>query len=121
MARVLFIDDDPLTLETLTRAIQLYGHESLQAVSGKAGLALAAENSPDLIFMDMSLSDVGGLMLLQTLKSQAATADIPVFVLSAGPETDYAEQVKQAGARDYISKPVRLQTLLDIIDEIAAK
>lgn len=115
MARILFIDDDPLTLETFMRAVQLFGSEAILAASGEQGLTLAREQSPDLIFVDMRLPDLDGLNVVRKLTQEPGTAHIPVLVLSAGPEIDVADQAREAGAKDYLSKPVRLQALQDIV------
>ena len=58
MARILFIDDDPFTLETLGKAVEVFGHEHLWAKNGQEALKIAAEQSPDIIFLDMNLPDM---------------------------------------------------------------
>jgi two-component system, cell cycle response regulator DivK len=121
MARILFIDDDPMTLETLTNAVQIFGHQAMQASTGQQGLALATGQAPDLIFLDLSLADIDSLALVGMLRSQPATAAIPVLVLSAGPELDVAERVRAAGAQAYLSKPIHLQTLIDAINHYTAQ
>lgn len=121
MARILFVDDDPLTLETLTKAVEVFGHQAFLATTGKEGLAIAGEQSPDLIFTDMSLQDMDGLALVAALKSNQATAAIPVFILSASPVLDAVDLAKAAGAATYLNKPIRLQTLMDIIQEYTTR
>jgi two-component system, cell cycle response regulator DivK len=121
MARILFIDDDPMTLETLTNAVQIFGHQAMQASTGQDGLELATGQAPDLIFLDLSLADIDSLALVGMLRSQPATAAIPVLVLSAGPELDVAERVKAAGAQAYLSKPIHLQTLIEVVNQYTAR
>jgi CheY-like chemotaxis protein len=121
MACILFVDDDPFTLETLAKAMEVFGHQALLASTGEEGLEIAAGQSPDLIFSDMSLPDMDGLTLVKALKESAATAQIPVMILSASPEIDAVEVAKAAGATAYLNKPIRLQNLLNIIDEFTAK
>jgi CheY-like chemotaxis protein len=116
MACILFIDDDPFTLETLTKAVQVLGHQALLANTGQEGLDIAANQLPDLIFTDMSLPDMDGLTLVTKLKSMPAVASIPVLVLSASPVLDAIELAKKAGAADYLTKPIRLQILLEVIE-----
>lgn len=117
MARILFVDDDPFTLETLTKAVEVFGHQAMSAHSGEDGLEIAAAQSPDLIFTDLRLPDMDGLTLVSKLQNQAETANIPVLVLSASPVLDAVERAKAAGAREYLNKPIRLQALLDIIQQ----
>jgi CheY-like chemotaxis protein len=115
MARILFVDDDPLTLETLTHAVQLFGHQAFQAGTAHEAMDKATKFCPDLIFIDMMLPDMDGLELVSSLRAQPATTDIPLLVLSAGPKYGAQERAIQAGARDYVLKPIRLQALLDVI------
>jgi CheY-like chemotaxis protein len=121
MARLLFVDDDPFTLETLARAVEVLGHQALIASSGKEAYQLATEQLPDLIFTDMRLSDTDGVSLIDVLQSQENTADIPMFILSASPAEDAVERSHAAGARLYLNKPIRLQTLLDLIQEYTSE
>ena len=121
MARLLFVDDDPFTLETLAKAVEVLGHQALIASSGKEAYRLATEGSPDLIFTDMRLSDTDGASLIDLLQSQANTADIPMFILSASPAEDAGRRSYAAGARLYLNKPIHLQTLLDLIREYTSE
>jgi len=115
MARILFVDDDPFTLETLSRAVQLVGHQALLAGSGQEAIKLAEENSPSLIFSDMQLPDTDGIHLITQLRANEGTAHIPVFILSASPALDAASRAQAAGAVAYLDKPIRLQILLEIL------
>jgi CheY-like chemotaxis protein len=121
MALLLFVDDDPFTLETLAKAAQVLGHQAIVASSGQEALKAIAEQSPDLIFTDMRLPDTDGVTLIVQLQSQENTARIPMFVLSASPAEDAVERSQAAGARAYLNKPIRLQTLLDIIREFTSE
>jgi len=115
MARILFVDDDPHTLEILGKAVEVFGHQAIWASDGQAALRIASEQSPDIIFVDMSLPDIDGLALLAKLHQTPGLTDTPLLVLSASPELDVAELAQKAGARAYLNKPIRLQTLLDTI------
>jgi len=115
MVRILFVDDDPHTLEILGKAVEVFGHQAIWASDGQAALRIASEQSPDIIFVDLSLPDIDGLALLAKLHQAPGLADTPLLVLSASPELDVAELATKAGARAYLNKPIRLQTLLDTI------
>jgi len=121
MALLLFVDDDPFTLETLAKAAQVLGHQAILASTGQEALKAVAEQSPDLIFTDMRLPDTDGVALISLLQSQEASAKTPMFVLSASPSEDAIERSQAAGARAYLNKPIRLQTLLDIIREFTSE
>lgn len=119
MALILFVDDDPYTLLTLTKAVEVLGHQAITASTIAEAITLASENSPDLIFTDMRLSDKVGTSLINQLKTQESTANIPTFVLSASPDVGDVDDVKDAGAIAYLDKPLRLDTLLNIIEQYA--
>lgn len=119
MARILFVDDDPDTLETLTVAMKVLGHQAILAKNGQEGFYVAVEQSPDLIFIDMSLADMNGLELIRDLGEQDITRHIPTLMLSATPEADVSEHAIAAGAKAYLSKPVRLQSLVEVIQKYA--
>ena len=115
MARILFVDDDPLTLETLRRSVEIFGHEAILASSGEEAQTLAADQKPDMIMTDMRLPDIDGLSLVRLFKESPDLSEIPVIVLSASPEMDVAELSLASGAEEFITKPVRLQTLQEVI------
>lgn len=115
MSRILFVDDDPFTLETLSRAAQVLGHEALLAHSGAEALQVAESETPDMMFVDLHLTDMDGLQVVRALRRFPELSDKPILVLSAGADLEFIQQVRSAGAQDYIHKPIRLQTLLDLI------
>lgn len=116
MARILFVDDDPLTLETLKRSVELFGHQAVLASSGETAQALVIEQAPDLIMTDMNLPDTDGLSLVKQLKENPHSVDIPVVVLSASPEVDAGEISLAAGAEEFLTKPIRLDELQSVIE-----
>jgi CheY-like chemotaxis protein len=116
MARILFVDDDPLTLETLKRSAELFGHEAILASSGEQAQTLINELLPDLILTDMMLPDMDGLSLVKDLKLIPSVAQIPVVMLSASPEIDASQVAVDAGAEEFLAKPIRLQTLQEVIE-----
>jgi two-component system response regulator HydG len=120
MALILFVDDDPFTLETLVKAAQLLGHNAVIADNVKKAVQVAGEQVPDLIFTDMRLADGDGISLVTQLKHLDTTSSIPVIILSASPEVGSVEGALAAGAIAYLDKPIRLVALQDIIQEFAS-
>ena len=116
MSLVLFIDDELDTLLTYKKGIELFGHQALTASDGQAGVDLAVESLPDVIFVDMQMGAISGLDVVRNLHQDERTAALRAYVLSAGPELDAEAIVLAAGATGYLLKPIRLQTLLDAID-----
>ena len=115
MARILFIDDDHITLEILGKAAEILGHQPILMATARPAIATAAEQKPDLIVMDMMMPDLDGLAALSILRAAPETTAIPVVILSAGAAPDDGERVLAAGAQGYLSKPVSLNKLLETI------
>ncbi len=115
MAWILFVDDEFDTLEILKKGVEMYGHSAMLAHTAAEAMQLMETVCPDLIFVDMQLPDMSGLDLVQKLRQDPRLSCPPIVILSAGPELDAPEQAQSAGAREYLLKPVRLQTLLDVI------
>jgi CheY-like chemotaxis protein len=87
----------------------------IPAMLGRLGLDLAHEHHPDLIVLDLHLPDLPGERVLAELQAEAATRDIPVVILSADATRERA-QFLAAGARAYLTKPIDLRRLLEILD-----
>jgi CheY-like chemotaxis protein len=115
MTRVLFVDDDPLTLTLLTKAAEIFGHQAILAHSGSEALNQAVEQAPDIIFIDRLLADMDGLAVIRSLQKNPSTATTPIVMLSAGQELDTQEAALSAGAVAFVHKPIQLQVLQEII------
>ncbi len=119
MTSILFIDDDAITLKMLCKIAELQGYETMTASSGAEAIERAAEKHPDLILLDMMLEDMTGFAVLENLRSRPGTARIPVVFLSAGFELDAEDRALAAGAKAYLTKPISIDALKEIVDEHA--
>ena len=117
MALLLFVDDEADTLQMLKKGVEMYGHQAVLASTAAEAMQQMEAYCPDLVFVDMRLPDMDGLELLLHLQQDSKLSCFPVIVLSAWPELDASDQALAAGAREYLLKPVRLQTLLNVINK----
>jgi PAS domain S-box-containing protein len=116
-ATVLIVDDDPGNLGALGRLLHR-DYDVLVAPSGPRALTLAAGNAPpDLILLDVMMPEMGGYEVLQRLKANLATQDIPVILVSALNAEDEASRVLQFGADGYIAKPYEPDVVLARVAE----
>jgi signal transduction histidine kinase/DNA-binding response OmpR family regulator len=81
--RILIVDDDPLAVEMLAMILEPEGFGILKAHGGQPGLVMAVEQQPDLIVLDLLMPGINGFEVVQRLKDNPQTRDIPVFVVTA--------------------------------------
>lgn len=120
MGRILVVDDEPHIVKLVSFALERNGHEILQANDGAEGVKLAAEEQPDLILMDVMMPVMTGYDALDRLKSDSATRDIPVVMLSAKSQEYEQEEGLRRGALQYICKPFTPRDLARTVDGILA-
>lgn len=109
-AKILIIEDDANLAAGLQYNLEQGGYEVVTAPDGKAGLALARSESPDLIILDLMLPKLPGMEVLRSLREAGST--VPIFILSA--LDDEVEKVRgfDLGAVDYVTKPFGVAELL---------
>ncbi len=120
---VLYIEDNQVNGELIRVALMTRPDLTVTVTpTSEEGLALLKQHTqtrrPDLILLDMHLPDVPGMEVLHILKSQPETSKIPVLVISADALPAQIEAAKQAGALDYITKPVNMPKLLAQINDL---
>ena len=108
-ARILIIEDDPLIIHSTLPTLKECG-EPMIATNGEQALALAREQ-PNLILLDLNLPDMHGLELIRLLRHQLHATDIPLVVLTATLDADTEVRCLQAGASDFLRKPISLPVL----------
>ena len=116
-ARILVIDDEADVLEVLRLVLSRSGYEVAATTSGIEGLASAQSDRPDLVLLDIMMQRMDGWEVLRALKSDAATRDIPVVILSARVEPKDKIRGLQEGAVDYVTKPFAVR---EILEKVAA-
>jgi two-component system cell cycle response regulator DivK len=109
MARVLVIEDNRDNMELALFLLRSAGHAVVSAVDAETGLAVAREQLPDLILMDIQLPGMDGLMATALLKQDETTRAIPVVALSALAMKGDEERIRAAGCDGYIAKPMSVQ------------
>jgi two-component system cell cycle response regulator DivK len=116
MFRILVVEDSPVNMALTVAMLESAGHAVLQADHAQLGMAMAREERPDLILMDMLLPDIDGLVATHMLKHDARTADIPIIALTGYAMRGDGEEMRAAGCDGYITKPVRYVDFLAEVD-----
>ena len=103
--KILVVDDEPRVREMIEFRLNMCGYEVIQASNGNEALACAAEHKPDLVLLDIMMDEPDGFKVCKRLKSDEATKDIPVVMLTAKAEAKDVMRAYESGAVDYIVKP----------------
>jgi signal transduction histidine kinase/CheY-like chemotaxis protein len=118
--RLLYIEDTYANLRLVEEVLQSRPSiELITATDGQLGLTLAREHRPDAILLDLHLPDLPGPEVLTRLRADEATRRIPVVILSADA-TRQREPLLAAGASAYLTKPIGVAQLLEVLDGILA-
>jgi two-component system response regulator MprA len=111
-ARILAVDDDPLVQDTIRRCLELDGYEVALASDGHSALAEIARERPDLVILDMVMPHLDGASVVMLLRERAATATLPIMVLTARAYAIDKAFGLAVGADDYLAKPFEVAELL---------
>jgi CheY-like chemotaxis protein len=113
--RILIVEDNEMNMKLVRDVLLATGYTPLEATSGEGALALAAEQAPALVLMDIQLPDLDGAAALQRLRSDERTAGIPVLALTAQAMQGDRERFLAAGFDGYLSKPVDVDELIETV------
>ncbi len=111
-AHILIVDDEPNNLELLRELFNLHGARVTQATDGETALRLAREERPDLILLDVVMPGMDGYEVCRRLKSAEETRRLPVVMVTGLGALDDKIKGLDAGADDFLSKPVNAAELL---------
>ncbi len=104
-ARVLVVDDEEGNRDLLKRRVEREGYTVITAAGGHEALAVLAREPVDLVLLDVMMPDLDGLAVLERLKADPATRDVPVIMISALDDLSAIASCIEAGAVDYLPKP----------------
>jgi two-component system response regulator (stage 0 sporulation protein F) len=113
-ATILVIDDQPGIRRLLTEVLQDEGYRVITAANGYEGIQAAQEVHPQVILMDMKMPGMDGIEALKELKRQGQGDQ--VIMMTAYGELDMVNEAREAGMRDYITKPFDIMSLCKIIE-----
>jgi CheY-like chemotaxis protein/two-component sensor histidine kinase len=121
-AVLLYVEDNLGNLKLVEAIMErLPWVKLITAMQGRLALDLAQEHHPDLILLDLHLPDMHGSEVLRRLKTEPATQNIPVIILSADAMTENIKDLLAGGARAYLTKPIDIQEFLKTVEESLAE
>ena len=117
LKKLLYIEDDPESLEMMADVVKYHGYHFLGASRGIEGIRIATQEKPDLILMDINLPDMSGFEVTTLLKSIKSLENTPIIALSAHTHDEARDRTIIAGCEGFISKPINIAQFLKLVDE----
>ena len=112
---VLAVDDVPLNLILVEKILQRYNFKVKKANGGQEALDIIAAEKPSLVLLDLMMPNVDGFDVLAALSKSEETSNIPVVILSALNSESDIEKALSNGAKDFVTKPILMDKLLNCI------
>lgn len=120
---ILYIEDNVSNIELIEQILS-YQHSDIRLITtmyGSQAVDLAIEYSPELILLDLNLPDIHGSKVLELLLAEIRTRDIPIVVISADAMPHQREMMLNAGAGNYLTKPIDAVSFLRVVDDLISK
>lgn len=108
MAQILLVEDDAGIRAALGLALEDEGYSILQAPNGRLGMSLASTEQPDLVLLDLRLPDISGFEVCREIRQRS---NVPIIIVTAQTDTHDLVAGLEAGADDYVTKPVNTKEL----------
>jgi two-component system cell cycle response regulator DivK len=116
---ILYVEDNEFNRKIVRQLLTRTSYRLLEAVDGEAGVSTARGEHPDLVIMDIQLPKMSGLDATRQLRTDPATADIPVIVITSFALAGDEDKAREAGAAAYLAKPYSPRELLQMIRQLA--
>ncbi|MFN8380526.1 MAG: PAS domain S-box protein [Anaerolineales bacterium] len=113
--KILIVEDTDSIILLLTEYLRYKGYQIMAAHNGMEGLMLAIKEKPDLILMDVMMPVMDGVEATKRIRAEKDLQEIPIIALTALAMTGDKERCLQAGMNDYLSKPVQMKELENLI------
>lgn len=114
---LLYVDDNLADLKMVEQIIARHPNmRMLTAVNGNSGIEIARVSQPDVIMMDINLPDISGFKALEILRSDPATAHVPVIAFSSNAMPLNIESGLEAGFFRYLTKPIQINEFMEALD-----
>lgn len=115
--RILLVEDTEVVIQLISEYLRYKGYEVILANNGAQGVELAMKEHPDLILMDVMMPIMDGLEATQKMRKVKALQKTPIIALTALAMAGDSDRCLAAGMNDYLSKPIQMQNLADMIEK----
>ncbi len=115
MSKILIVEDNELNMKLFFDLLSLKECEIIKSTCGAGVIQLVKDNLPDLILMDIQLSDISGIDLIKELKKDKDTSEIPIISITAFAMKQDELRITESGCNLYLSKPVSIEKFFESI------
>ncbi|MCA9945421.1 MAG: ammonium transporter [Anaerolineales bacterium] len=112
---ILVAEDNPSNIAIILDILHFKGYRTIVARNGEEALEQAHAHQPDLVLMDIQMPKMDGMEAIRRLRAQEETAVLPIIAITGLAMTGDRERILAAGANFYLSKPIRLEVLLEVV------
>jgi two-component system cell cycle response regulator DivK len=112
---ILIVEDNEKNRKLARDLLQFKGYRTIEAETGEDGVALAAEQKPDLILMDYQLPGIDGIEAFRRIRGDASTAHIPIVAVTASAMPEEAKKMKEAGFDGFQTKPLNVKEFVQAV------
>ena len=114
-ARILVVEDTPANIQTLTAILKEKGYQLSVATNGRQALEVIEKVHPDLVLMDVMMPEMDGYETMRRIRGNPRFRMLPIIALTAKAMKGDREKCLEAGASDYVAKPVNTEQLLSLV------
>ena len=119
--RILLVDDESLNIDYLEQELEDKGFELLSASNGQEALDVLRESLPDLVLLDIMMPEINGIAICKLIKSNQKTSHIKVMMISALSDDGTKRDSMNAGADQFVTKPILPRVLTQQVNDLMAK
>lgn len=119
-SKILIVDDEPYMLRIIELSLRKGGHQLIIGRNGREAVALALQEKPRAIVMDVLMPEMDGLEALRAVRQDPATAAIPVIMLTARGQILTRQEAEASGASLFLTKPFSPTQLLNEVERLIA-
>ena len=116
---ILYVEDNELNRKMIRHLLRGTSYRLIEAPDGEAGMAMAREQRPDLILMDVQLPKISGIEATRALRAEPSTSSTPIIAITSFALSGDEQRAREAGASAYLAKPYSPFALLDMIRKLA--
>ena len=117
MKKILIVEDNEKNMYLISFILKKNGYEVIEATSGEQSVELAIKQKPDLILMDIQLTDMDGLEATKRIRGSEADHEIPIIALTSHAMVGDRERALAAGCTGYIEKPIDPETFMAEVEK----